>query len=159
VEFALVSMPLIWMLGIISEVSAFSVIQYQMQYATARAARLLRTNQLPAAMQVSEFKGVVCEKLAVPKCTQRIHIDVRHASSLAKLNPPSLQSIGPSSQKDSYVDTYDPGSNGDAGSLIVTYDWKFIFPFMGKRFAFGNLAGRTDVRRLYGSSIYMNELK
>lgn len=69
-----------------------------------------------------------------------------------------MDEIGPSRAGGNYSDTYDPGSHGDAGSLFVTYDWSFTFPFMGSKFGFGNVAGRSDVRRLYGSAIYMNEM-
>ena len=41
--------------------------------------------------------------------------------------------------------------------MIVTYDWKFIFPFMGKTFGFNNIPNRTEMRRLHGISIYMRE--
>lgn len=158
VEFALVALPLIWVLGVIFETGAFVIMQFQLQFAAERAARLLRTNQISTTSNAEQFKTRLCEKLTLRNCVQVVHVDVRHARSFAQLNPPSVVAIGPARAGDVYTDTYDPGSNGDAGSLFVTYDWKFTFPFMGTEFGFGNVPRRTDVRRLYGSTIYMNEL-
>lgn len=158
VEFALVSLPLIWILAVILETGAFTVIQFELQSAVERSARLIRTNQISSAMQVDEFKAKLCERVTLRNCTQVIHVDVRHGSSFAKLNPPAVSAIGPTTPGGSYGDVYDPGISGDAGSLFVTYDWPFTLPFMGTRFGFGNVPGRKDVRRLYGSTIYLNEL-
>lgn len=158
VEFALVALPLIWVLGVICETGAFTVIQFQLQAATERAARLLRTNQIPSTWSADQFKDKVCEKLNLPECKEAIHVDVRHASIFGQLNPPPIASIGPTSKGSSYSETFDPGTNGEAGSLFITYDWKFTFPFMGTTFGFGNVPNRTDLRRIYGSTIYKHEM-
>lgn len=158
VEFALVAPPLIWILGVLCETGAFITIQYQLQFATEHAARLLRTNQIPSSWTVGQFKGKVCEKFTVPNCAQVIHVDVRHANKFAELNPPQIQAIGPANSGGRYTETFDPGANGEPGSVFITYDWNFIFPFMGNLFGFGNVGNRTDIRRLHGSTIYMNEM-
>lgn len=157
-EFALLTLPLIWVLGVLVETAAFITVQFQLQFASERAARLLRTNQIPSTVQVDGFKAAVCERLTIANCSRIIHVDVRHSSTFALLNAPSVTAIGPSRPGSTYVDIYAPGTSGDAGSLIVTYDWKFIFPFMGTYFGFANVPGRSDIRRLYGSAVYMTEM-
>ena len=56
-------------------------------------------------------------------------------------------SVGPENKEN-----FDLGKTGPIGSLIITYDWKMIFPFMT---IFRN---RPDgVRRLYGISVFRIE--
>lgn len=154
VEFALVATPLIWIVGVLCETGAFLLIQYQLQYATERAARLLRTNQIAASTQVDQFKATICSQINIPNCTKNISVDVRHASTFAALNPAEIAYIGPPQNSG----VFEPGSNGEVGSVFVTYDWKFIFPFMSTAFGFGNVPGRNDIRRLHANAIFMHEL-
>lgn len=154
VEFALVATPLIWILGVLCETGAFLLIQYQLQYATERAARLLRTNQIPASAQVEQFKTTICAQINIPNCAKNISVDVRHASTFAALAPAAITSLGPPDNSG----IYDPGTNGDAASVFVAYDWKFVFPFMNTAFGFGNVPGRSNIRRLHASVIFMHEL-
>lgn len=156
VEFALVATPLIWLLGIICETGAFLVVQYQLQYAVDRIARTAVTNTMTAT-DAATFKSRICEILTVRNCANSIYVDVRSADTFAGLALPALSSVGPSTSTGSYSDTFNPGSAGKPGSMIVTYDWKFIFPFMGKTFGFNNIPNRTEMRRLHGISIYMRE--
>lgn len=159
VEFALVATPLIWILGVICETAAFIVVQYQLQYAVDRTARLIVTNSISAAdvASVSAFKAKVCEFFNAPNCNDAINVDLRSADTFTDLALPNIGEIGPASPSGTYTDTFTPGSATKPGSLIVTYDWKFAFPFMGRTFSFGNVDTRTDVRRLHGIAIYMRE--
>ena len=70
--------------------------------------------------------------------------------------PSDILTVGPAGSSTSYNETFDPGASGEVGSLIVTYDWRFIFPFMS--IPFGNVTGNSQVRRLAGLSVFRNEM-
>lgn len=153
VEFAIVGVWLVVMLGAIIEAGLFLLVEFQLQNAADRMARLVRTNQLPEGTSVGTFKDDFCKSVRFRDCKARVHVDVRNASKFADLSlvlpittgkPPS---VGPEQ-----TEVFEPGGANRVGSLIVTYDWTFVFPFMS---VFSNQPG--SVRRLYAISIFRNE--
>lgn len=153
VEFAIIGFWLIMVLGAIIEVGMFLLIQFELQNASERAARLIRTNNVSLATQVSEFKSTLCAKLTIKNCTTKIFVDVRNAPSfedlekifpVAENEPPN---VGPG-----ISETFSLGAPGAAGSVVITDDWQMIFPFLRP---FSNVPG--SARRLYGVSIFKNE--
>lgn len=154
VEFAFVGVWLIFLLGAIIEAGLFLLIQFELQNAADKTARLqLRTNQVTAATPLSTLKDEICKSVHLTNCAGRIFVDVRNASTFAALQAVmpvqagQAPAVGPSQ-----TETFSPGGPGSMGSLIVTYDWNFIFPFMR---VFGNQPGA--VRRLYGITVFRNE--
>ena len=153
VEFAIIGFWLIMVLGAIVEVGVFLLIQFELQNASERAARLIRTNNLALSTQVGELKSTLCARLPIKNCTDRIFVDVRNASSFEDLEkilpvpadaPPNV-GVG----LDNVVEIGPPGATG---SVVITYDWQLIFPFL---MPFSNVPG--PARRLYGISIFKNE--
>ena len=168
IEFALVAPMLVLILGCLAETGAFILIQTQLQLATDTAAREIRTGKVgpastaanqPNQMTLSEFKAIVCGKFSVPNCTTNINVDVQSDTSFALLRPklPSpLENVGPQNSGGSYSEAFTPGAPGQMGSLVVTYDWRFVFPMVG--LIFGNVQSYPGIRRLVGLAVYQNEL-
>ena len=167
IEFAIVGPVLFLTLGVIIETGLFLFFQFNLQYATDLAARQIRigtvgpltSTSTPDQMNIDDFKNLVCQKLPLPNCTTRIRVDVRHEASFAALsaimpNPP--QNVGAQTPSGAYVESYSPGTRGDAGSLIVTYDWRFSFGFVGS--FFHNVPTYPGIWRMYGVSVYRNEM-
>ena len=163
IEFAIVAPFLILLIGAITEVGAFLLIQYQLQLATERAARLLETNRITTA---SEFKTKVCSNINLgPNCINDIHVDVRTATKFRLLQPREIVNVD--------SEHFDAIQRGTATSVIVTRDWTFLFPFIGDfsrlfpggghmgswgtGVGFANVSGRADIRRLHGISVFMTE--
>lgn len=154
VEFAIVGGWLIMLLGVIVEVGAFLLIQFELQHAADRAARLIRTNQVTTTTTASSFKNSICASISVDDCIGKVFIDVRNATSFADLAKvmPVQSGKAPEVGPEVANETFETGAPGDMGSLILTYDWQFIFPFMN---VFSNQPGQ--VRRLYGISVFRRE--
>lgn len=167
IEFALVAPLLIFMLGAIVETSAFLLVQYQMQGITQKVVRKqLQVSNLPA--DASAFKSELCAQIAIlSNCVRNLHVDVQRATNFGSLPARRITDVGPPQYGGSYVDSYNPARPGEAGSVIVTYDWRFAFPFLGDThllftnwqvgLGFGNVPGQTDFRRLFGNVVYMTE--
>lgn len=153
VEFAIIGFWLIMVLGAIIEVGLFLLIQFELQNASERAARLIRTNNLSLATQVSAFKSTLCAKLPIKNCTAKIFVDVRNASSFADLEKIlPVEANAPPKVGPGISETFSIGAPGATGSVVITYDWQLIFPFLRP---FSNVTG--PARRLYGISIFKNE--
>ena len=156
IEFALVALPLIVLLGAIIEISLMLVAQFELQHATERAARLIRTGGA-TNMTESDFRAVVCSRVVlVPSCATSINVDVRNATNFATLatNAPAPRFVGPEDDDDNYTPIFQPGASAKPGRLVVTYDWTFVFPFLR---VFSNLPLMPNKRRLYGLAAFMNE--
>jgi hypothetical protein len=84
---------------------------------------------------------------------------VRSTTRFARLSdnvPNPLQNVGPQQAGEIYTEAYAPGTRGQMGSLVVTYDWRFVFPPVA--LLFGNVATFPRIRRLAAISIYRNEM-
>ena len=127
IEFALVAPLLIFMLGAIVETSAFLLVQYQMQGITQKVVRKqLQVSNLPA--DASAFKSELCAQIAIlSNCVRNLHVDVQRATNFGSLPARRITDVGPPQYGGSYVDSYNPARPGEAGSVIVTYDWRFAF--------------------------------
>lgn len=153
IEFAIVGIWLIILLGAIVEAGLFLLIQFELQNAADKSARQIRTNQVTSATRLATFKDEICKSVRIQNCANVIYVDVRNATSfsgLASVMPVQVgqaPTVGPGT-----AETFLPGPPDSIGSLIITYDWRFIFPFMN---IFGNQPGA--VRRLYGISVFRNE--
>lgn len=154
VEFAIVGVWLVMILGAIIEGGLFLLLQFELQNATDKTARLIRTNQVTASTPLSSFKDEVCKSIHLDDCASKIYIDVQNATTFqalaAKMPVTAGQAptVGPQQ-----AGSFTPGAPGSMGSLIVTFDWNFIFPFMR---IFSNQPGA--VRRLYGLTVFRNEV-
>lgn len=156
IEFALVAMPLLVLLGAIIEISLMLTAQSELQHATETATRLVRTGSTSIASE-QDFRAAVCSRVVlIPGCAGVINVDVRNADTFNALAAvaPIPRDVGPSTESGSYSSVYQPGGSARPGRVVVTYDWSFIFPFLG---VFGNLDDIPGTRRIYGLTVFMNE--
>lgn len=168
IEFALVAPVLVLILGSLAETGAFILIQTQLQLAADTAAREIRTGKVgpattaanqPNQMTLSEFKAIVCDRFSVPNCAANIHVDVQSDTSFTLLRlklPNPLENVGPQNSGGEYSESFAPGAPGQTGSLVVSYDWRFVFPMVS--LIFGNVQSFPGIRRLVGLTVYQNEL-
>lgn len=158
IEFALVAWPLILIIGAICEVGLFLLIQFELQNAVDDAARQIRVNTVASqTLTAARLKQEICQKIVmINNCETAIQIDVRSAPKFADLRTlvPPPENVGPSAAGNVYTEHFSPSSAGQVGALTVTYDWRFLFPFMR---IFSNVDGHSAVRRLYGISVFRNE--
>ncbi len=162
IEFALVAMPLIILLGAIIEISIMLVAQFELQHAVETATRQIRTGAVTQAdgtpiLDESAFRSLLCSRVVlISNCAAAINIDVRNADSFTALATvmPQPIAVGPANGVGTYTSTYQPGGSSRRGSVVATFDWSFVFPFLG---VFSNLSGKTDSRRIYGLTVFMNE--
>lgn len=154
IEFAIVGGWLILMLGAIIEVGIFLLIQLNLQNVAETASRKIRTNQVTAATALSTFKNDVCADVIVSDCSAGLFVDVRNDDTFTGLRTAIPFSVSaPPSVGPGVTETFQPGTPGQWGSLIITYDWDFHLPLMDT--IFGNLPSGN--RRLFGIAIYRKE--
>lgn len=164
VEFSLVALPLIWVIGAILETGLYLTMQFELQNAVLDVSRRIRTGTLPASVtDASNFKTLVCgEVFMISNCAGNISIDVtsvRNAdgkkfSDLSTVMKSPL-AVGRTTAGGSYADVFNIGVANDPGAVIATYDWKFVFPLMSTFFS--NVQGYSGVRRVYGIAVFKNE--
>lgn len=154
VEFAIVGGWLILVLAAIIETGIFLIVQFNLQSAAETAGRRIRTNQVQTTITLNDFKTEICAGTAIRDCNNKVFVDVRNDDNFTGLNTKipfktnQIPDVGPE-----HTETFEPGGVGQWGSLIITYDWDFNFPFMGH--FFGNRPNGD--RRLFGLSIFKNE--
>ncbi|MCA3561943.1 MAG: pilus assembly protein [Aestuariivirga sp.] len=165
IEFAIVAPILILLFGAIFEIGTFIFMQNRLQFATEKAARSIwllkvgppdNTNNTPQ-MNISAFKTLVCSGMQMTTCTD-LSVDVRNGKKFADIKtaiPNPATGVGKTNNQAGYTETYEPGGPGMAGSLIVTYDWKFAFP--GPALLFGNVSTYPGIRRLVATAVFKNE--
>lgn len=160
VEFGLIGFLLIWLIGVIIEVSFFLLVQFELESGVAQAGRQISMGTLTNTQAtIDDVRKQICSRVRlIPKCSTSINIDVRNpgaAGTFAAIPMPSVLSVGPSTAGGTYASVLSIGGRGSPGTLIATYDWKFIFPML--KFLFGNVSTNPDIRRLYATSVYQIE--
>lgn len=158
VEFALVGAPFFFVFGCIMETGVMLFFEYMMQSATQEAARIIRTGQTVAGAPVtaSSFKTALCGKLTMlPNCSGRVTVYVNNGTSFSNLETVMGDpvTIGPAPDGTPAPVTFNPGAQLMPATVVTTYDWTFVFPFMD---FLGNING-NDARRLTGMAIFRNE--
>jgi Flp pilus assembly protein TadG len=160
VEFALVAGPFFYVLGVTCETGLMLFTEYVMQNSVQDAARLIRTGQAStsggtATITADNFKTIICENVnIIIDCTNKVTVYVNSSTSFANLETavPDPLTIGPINGNP-YAVVYTPGGKNAAATVIATYDWDFVFPFMS---IFGNV-NNGDSRRLEAFAIFRNE--
>lgn len=161
VEFALVSGPFFFVLGCICETGLMLFTEYVLQNAVQEASRQVRTGQVTSTdgtqlMSAADFKTSVCNnvKLLID-CAGHVTVYVNSAATFAALQTAMDDplNIGPSSSGTAYTTVFTPGGQLMAATVIATYDWNFVFPFMS---FLGNIDSNS-ARRIYGLAVFRNE--
>jgi Flp pilus assembly protein TadG len=120
VEFAMLALPLIWLLLSTLQVGLLYAANYSLEHATAQGARLIRTGQAQTKkFDAQAFKTEVCKHLVMLSCG-KLKLDVRRFDSFSKselTNP--LDSKG--NIKSSF--SYNPGTGGEVVVVRGFYEW------------------------------------
>jgi Flp pilus assembly protein TadG len=121
IEFAIVAVPLIWLILATMQVGLLYSANYSLENATAQGARLIRTGQAQSKKFDAEgFKKEVCKHLTSMLSCEKLKVDVRRFSSFSSselTNP--LDSKG--AMKTSF--SYDPGVGGEVVVVRSFYPW------------------------------------
>ena len=161
VEFALVAAPFFYVLGCTCETGLMLFTEYVMQNSVQEAARLVRTGQVStsdgtATMTAAEFKVKVCENVnIIVNCDSKVTVYLNSSTDFTSLSTTVADplTIGKKPDGTAYPVVYTPGGKLKTATLIATYDWDFVFPFMD---FLGNISD-GNVRRLYGIALFRNE--
>jgi Flp pilus assembly protein TadG len=157
VEFALVVMPFIMVLGVVLETGVMMFTEYTLQASVQQAARLMRTGQAQATgMTATAFKTEICKTASiVMNCSSGVTVYADSAASFAALKAklPASLNIGAQADGTPSAASYKCGAPLEAVGVVATYDWKFIFPFMG----FNANTADTSKKRLVGIAMFADE--
>ncbi|MBC8037241.1 MAG: pilus assembly protein [Rhizobiales bacterium] len=158
-EFALVGFPFFFVLCCICETGIMLFAEYVLQNAAQDAARTVRTGQAVGAdgsppATAGDFKAIICDSVDfLIDCSGKVTVYVDNAPDFASLETVMGDplAIGPGPMGEPYPVVFNPGARLRAATVVATYDWNFIFPFMDL------LGNRANARRLYGMAIFRNE--
>lgn len=161
VEFALVAGPFFYVLGCIAETGLMLFTEYVLQNAVQDAARLVRTGQVSASdgtatMTAADFKAQVCETVSIiVDCNANVTVYVNSSDTFATLSTAVADplTIGKATNGTPYPVVFTPGGKLKTATVIATFDWDFVFPFME---FLGNINGDSK-RRIYGIALFRNE--
>ena len=118
-EFALIALPLFYMLFVILEIGIVFFANYELENAAAQGARMLRTGQAQSQkFDAQTFKAEVCKHLTAPISCGDLKLDVRRFTNFsnADLTQP-LDAKG--NLKANFA--YDPGVGGDVVVVRAFY--------------------------------------
>lgn len=153
VEFAVILVPFFVILFGIFEVGFVFWGSFELENATADAARQIRTGQIRASGGETAFRTMVCDRVVLlSRCNADLRLDVRSFNSFAELqnNPPApLDDEG--ELKDSM--TFSPGGPRSIVLVSTFYRWPLINPLSG--YSIANMGGRA--RLLQASAAFRNE--
>lgn len=157
VEFALVVLPFMVLLGVVLETGVMLFTEYTLQASVQQAARLMRTGQAQAqGMSAAAFKTEICKTASIiMDCSGGVTVYTESAPSFAALKAklPSSLDIGKKSDGTLSTASYKCGAPLEAVGVVATYDWKFIFPFM----SFNANTADTTKKRLIAISMFADE--
>jgi Flp pilus assembly protein TadG len=119
VEFALIALPLFYILLVILEIGIVFFANYTLENAAAQGARMLRTGQAQnQKFDAGMFKTEVCKHITAPLDCGKLKVDVRRFTNFGSsdLTKP-LDAAG--NIKTNF--TYDPGAGGDVVVVRAFY--------------------------------------
>lgn len=128
VEFALIAVPLLFLILATFEIGFIYWANQEIENATGDATRLVRTGQVQAAnMNRAQLKTQVCNRTALlVGCASRLRLDVRSAPTFGAITPPEpLDGSGGLKSDDEF--SFSPGASDDVVLVSTFYDWKSLF--------------------------------
>ncbi len=119
VEFALIALPLFYMLFVILEIGIVFFANYSLENAAAQGARMLRTGQAQnQKFDAQMFKTEVCKHITAPLDCGKLKLDVRRFTNFS--NADLTQPLdGQGNLKANFA--YDPGAGGDVVVVRAFY--------------------------------------
>lgn len=156
VEFALVVPAFLALMFSIFEVGWFYFVNSQVDAATLRAARFIRTGQVAAVnMDKAAFFSAVCPPLEMfGNCTTTLTVEVREFASYAALAADTSQMVcADGNSSDINTIPYQPGSSNSIIRLRLCLIYKTMNPALGV-----NLAETAEgKKRIFGQYLFRNE--
>lgn len=134
-EFALVALPVLFVVMAIIEVGIMLIASVTLHGGLEAGARALRTGQVAEAgnetAQRELFKNTVCAELYLTPCAA-VSYDVRNSSSYGTLSLPPLALDPDTGLPEAPV--FLPGGAGEITAARVYTRYTFVTPFLGKFF-------------------------
>lgn len=154
VEFALVIIPLFWMIFGMIEFGAMSLVQTDLDSALAAAGRKIRTGSAQTGgMTKADLEAEICtnlNRIMTLTCPGNLYLDVDRYDSFANVGNGVPTSNGAMDQTQL---GYTPGGADEVILVRAYYQWQIFTPMFGAIFA--NMA---DGKRLVVSSmLFRNE--
>ena len=154
VEFALVSIPLFWMIFGLLEFGVMSMVQTSLDNAVAQTGREIRTGAAQTTgLTKTDIENKICGRvraIMALTCAGNLFLDVDRYNSFAAVGNGSPLSNG---QVDQGQLNYTPGGPDEIILVRAYYQWQVFTPFFGTIFA--NMVGGR--RLIVSSMLFRNE--
>ncbi len=136
VEFAIIAIPLFLLFFGIIELGLVFWATYELENATADAARLVKTGQAQG-MDVSALKNQICSEVVIlSNCTSKVQLSIQAFGGFGAMQAPN-----PLDQNGNLITTLngDPSQIGPSQDVLMIsyYEWPLVSPLMSA--ALGNL--------------------
>jgi Flp pilus assembly protein TadG len=129
IEFAAVIGPFLFLLFGIFSVGFYFFVTFSLEHAVESASRVIRTGQAQTAstpMTVTQFKGLICEKLPpFMECgssTDKIRVNVQNYTGYSTVTPPTCLDNG-GNLIGSAAQVFQPGATSSIVLVNVCYEW------------------------------------
>jgi Flp pilus assembly protein TadG len=137
VEFAIIAIPLFLLFFSIIEVGLIFWATYDLENATATAARLVRTGQAQS-MNTNNFLTQLCSQTVIlSNCTSQVQVNIQTFASFSTMTAPN-----PIGSNGNLLTTFNgnPQQVGPSQDVLVTtyYEWPLINPLISA--VLGNLS-------------------
>ncbi len=153
-EFAILAVPTILTLLAILEVGLVYFATYNLESATAQAARLIRTGQAQTQnFDAGKFKNEICKHIVPPITCDGVRVDVRHYANFAGAGSNLTNPLDDSGNLKSNF-SYDPGVGGDVVVVRTFYEWPLTAQ-LPREISLGNM--KNGDRLLAATVAFRNE--
>jgi Flp pilus assembly protein TadG len=127
VEFAVIAIPFFTLIIGIIEVGLIFWAGYELENATAAAARLVRTGQAQTSgYTVDQLRSQLCQNVVIlSNCTTKVQLSVQTFSTFAGITSPSAVNQNGGLQTNF---NYSPGAPGAIVFLVAFYEWPLTTP-------------------------------
>ncbi len=144
IEFAMLSMPFIYILIGIMEISLMFASNSVLDGATQDAARMIRTGEIQQSNgdQLGMFKDKLCDRAKVLLNCTRLQLEVVEMDKFS-----DFASYAPVYDKDGNLSSrgFTPGGVNTINLIRVSYKYKFATPLIGNLLATDGAMGRTMI--------------
>ncbi len=152
VEFAVIAIPFFMLIMGIVEVGLIFWAGYELENATAAAARLVRTGQAQkSGYTVDQLRSQLCQNVIIlANCTSKVQLSVQTYATFAGITLPNAANNNGGLQTNF---NYAPGASGAIVFLVAFYEWPLTTPIT--RVALANLGDGNYL--LQSSFAFRNE--
>lgn len=153
-EFALVSVPLFWVIFAILEFGAMYMVQTNLDAALAETGRRIRTGEVQTlGLSRADLEAEICDNLnsiMAMECTDKLFLDVDRFDTFDEVanGSPSVGGVVDRTQM-----SFQPGIGDEIILVRAYYQWELLTPMFGALFA--NLQNRE--RLMISAMLFRNE--